>query len=151
MNIGTSGTKIIFGRGLPETANDQYLYVAAGSSTLMLYSYNGTYYTVASGLGVTFPQTGKSANVISGTPQVGEELTTDTGTWSGSPTAYYYQWGYYESSVWTDLTGEVAATYTVVAGDLGHFVSCRVFASSAASQNYYSLAEYHQASAVEIV
>ena len=29
---------------------------------------------------------------ISGEPKVGQELTADPGTWTGTPTSYAYQW-----------------------------------------------------------
>src|SRR6266516_365609 len=45
---------------------------------------------------------------ISGTTRVGQTLTASTGSWSGSPTSYAFQWQHCDvdnSSICTDITG----------------------------------------------
>lgn len=67
--------------------------------------------------------------VINGTPQVGQVLSVTDGTWSGSPTpTYTYQW----NRDGADLSGETAATYTLVSADEGAMIGARVTATNSA-------------------
>ena len=70
---------------------------------------------------------------ISGTAQVGQSLTSSTGTWSGSPTSYAYQWSRCNSSgaSCVDLGGATNPSYLLVAADLGSTLRVRVTASNA--------------------
>lgn len=52
------------------------------------------------------------APTVTGTPSVGQVQTCSTGSWTGTPTSYSYQWFEYVASVWTALIGETANTYT---------------------------------------
>lgn len=70
--------------------------------------------------------TNVSAPVVTGTNTVGSVLTTTNGTWVGA-SSYAYQW--YQGS--TLLSGETASTYTIVVGDAGLAITCRVTASNA--------------------
>lgn len=74
-----------------------------------------------------------AAPAVSGTPQVGQTLTVTTGTWTGSPTSYAYQWqrSLDGSTGWTNI-GTNAATYVVASGELGQFVRCVVTATNGA-------------------
>jgi hypothetical protein len=67
------------------------------------------------------------APVISGTVEVGEELTVSTGTWSGSPTSYAYQW----TADGADIAGATAASFTLTSAELGAMVGCAVSATDA--------------------
>jgi hypothetical protein len=62
-----------------------------------------------------------SAPTISGTPKVGQALTASTGSWSGSPTSFTYQWQdcNVDAVVCTNIGGEVGKTYGVRVLDLG--------------------------------
>jgi hypothetical protein len=67
---------------------------------------------------------------LTGTAKVSSQLSASTGTWSGLPTSYAYQW---QSSVddggsWQDIAGATAATYTVEPGVLARLVRARVSA-----------------------
>ena len=64
---------------------------------------------------------------ITGTPTVGSTLTCSQGTWFNSPTSYAYQW----LRDGANIAGATASTYVVVAGDLGHAISCKVTATNA--------------------
>jgi hypothetical protein len=66
------------------------------------------------------------APLVTGTPDVDEELSCTEGTWTGTGTiTYAYQW-LRGSSV---IAGATSATYTVTLADRGAFLSCRVTAT----------------------
>lgn len=69
------------------------------------------------------------APVVSGTPTVGQQLTTTDGTWDADPavTGYTYQW-YRAPS--TAITGATNDTYTLVAADFEANIFCRVTATN---------------------
>jgi hypothetical protein len=64
---------------------------------------------------------------------VGKQLTTESGSWSTSVTVTY-QWlrcdAYFAGC--TNIPGATAATYTVVAADVGHVLGANVTATNAA-------------------
>jgi hypothetical protein len=62
--------------------------------------------------------------VISGTAQVGDVLTSTTGTWTGA-TSFAYQW----SGNKMPIGGATGATYTPVSGDAGHTLTSTVVAT----------------------
>lgn len=72
------------------------------------------------------------APAISGTEEVGEDLTSTTGTWSGSPTGYTYQWERSANGTtgWGDISGATSATYTLVSADDTQYVRCTVTATN---------------------
>jgi hypothetical protein len=74
---------------------------------------------------------------ISGTPTVGQTLTTSEGTWSNSPTSFVYQWlrcnGGGNSCA--DVANGTQHTYTLVGADAGHTVRVRVTATNADGSN----------------
>jgi len=71
--------------------------------------------------------------VVSGTAVVGQVLTVSNGTWTGSPTSYAYQWQDCDASATncSPIAGAPAATYTIVAGDVGSTIRAVVTASNA--------------------
>jgi uncharacterized repeat protein (TIGR01451 family) len=78
--------------------------------------------TSAQTAAVTLAPANTVAPSITGTPQVGQILTANPGTWTGSPAPTYgYQWRRCDSSgaSCTDIPGATASTYTLVNGDLG--------------------------------
>jgi hypothetical protein len=54
-----------------------------------------------------------------GTAQVGGTLTAETGSWSGAPTTFTYQWRRCNatSGACVDIAGATASTYSFAAGD----------------------------------
>ena len=74
-----------------------------------------------------------SPPAISGTAQQGQALTASTGTWSGSPTSYSFQWQRCDSSGsgCTDVAGATAQTYALDAADVGSAMRVVVTASNA--------------------
>lgn len=69
--------------------------------------------------------------IATGSPGVGKQLRADRGSWSTSAT-FTYQWlrcdAYYAAC--TDIPAATAATYTVVAADVGHVIGVRVTATN---------------------
>lgn len=54
------------------------------------------------------------APTTSGSATVGGTRTATTGTWTGNPTpTYAYQWQKNISTVWTNISGQTASTYTL--------------------------------------
>jgi virginiamycin B lyase len=68
---------------------------------------------------------------ISGTAQQGFTLTASTGTWTGSPTGYGYQWSRCAPTTGTcaQIPGQTSATYMAGAGDVGEMLQVAVTAT----------------------
>ena len=78
------------------------------------------------------------APAISGTAAVGETLSAASGTWSGSPTSYAYQWvrcNEQPSLPCGDIPGATAATYEPIAADAGMQLVVRVIATNAGGES----------------
>ena len=74
--------------------------------------------------------TNTSVPVVSGTPTVGETLSSTTGTWNGYPTPTYgYQWVRGAS---TNISGATSSSYTLVDADYNNTVKCTVTATNSA-------------------
>lgn len=72
--------------------------------------------------------------IISGTPEVGEVLTVDEGSWTGNPTSFAYQWQRCDADnivACSDVAGANAKTYTLRTGDLGYRLRAQVTAKNA--------------------
>ena len=74
------------------------------------------------------PPRATAVPVISGTATVGQTLSSTSGTWPSTASGYSYQWQ--ESAdagtTWTNISGAVASTYTLVAGDTGYAIRVQV-------------------------
>ena len=77
------------------------------------------------------------APAVSGTAQVGQALTADSGTWSNPPadvSGYAYRWQVSDDGVngWTNAAGPggVTATYTPAAGEYAKFLRVEVTATN---------------------
>lgn len=64
--------------------------------------------------------------VISGGTEVGDTLTATTGTWTGSPTDYDYQW--YDDALIADAD---EATYELLSAQVGKLITVQVTATNA--------------------
>lgn len=75
-----------------------------------------------------------SPPTVSGSAREGQALTTQSGSWSGNPTGYAYQWQRCDASgaACTTISGEAAPTYTLDAADVGATVRVVVRASNSA-------------------
>ena len=74
---------------------------------------------------------------ITGIARTGETLSASTGTWSGSPTAYAYQWkrSSTSSGSYTDIPSATNSTYLVSESDVGYFIKAAVVASNVAGSS----------------
>ena len=70
---------------------------------------------------------------ISGTATEGKTLNATTGAWTGSPSAYSYQWKHCNSSgrTCTNIGGAVTSSYRLASSDVGHKMSVMVTAANA--------------------
>lgn len=66
------------------------------------------------------------APVVSGTPSIGQTLSTTNGTWANTPTSYAYQWLRGGSTI----SGATNSTYTLVTADTNLLITCRVTATN---------------------
>ena len=106
-----------------------YGYNAVLSDAQVLENYNSTMQTY----GYSPPTPANSAvPAISGTTTFGQTLTSTTGTWSNSPT-YSYQWSRSATSggSYSNISGAINSTYTLVAADVGQYLKSTVTATNA--------------------
>ncbi|HEV2980323.1 MAG TPA: hypothetical protein VGX51_02745 [Solirubrobacteraceae bacterium] len=73
-----------------------------------------------------------SPPTISGTAQQGQQLSASTGTWSGSPTSYEYEWLRCNSAgaSCSAIAGAASATYTLGEADVGSTLRVAVSAGN---------------------
>jgi hypothetical protein len=85
--------------------------------------------------------TNSVAPAISGTKSVGQTLTSSTGTWSGTPTSYAYQWKRADTSSgsYTDISGANTSTYVLTSDDVSKFIKVGVIATNAAGSSSQTL------------
>jgi hypothetical protein len=72
--------------------------------------------------------------IISGTPRVGQTLTADEGSWTGSPTSYAFQWQHCDADnivSCVNVAGATAKTYVLHLVDLGYRMRVTVTAKNA--------------------
>jgi hypothetical protein len=81
----------------------------------------------------TPPPKNTSPPTISGTPLVGQKLTGSTGSWTGKPTRYAYQWQRCDSggAGCTAISGATSSSYTVSSSDVGNTLKVTVTATNA--------------------
>lgn len=101
--------------------------IRALSTDNRTYSFYGATITVANSPINTAPP------VISGTPAVGQTLFTSTGSWTGAPTGYSYQW--YRCAIngasCSPIPGATASSYLVASLDSGSTIRSSVTAMNA--------------------
>jgi len=123
-SVLTSGRQVSFGL-LPESSDGLGLgsREAAFPPQLVLSATSGT---VAAPVNTAAP-------AISGSPVVGQTLTAASGSWSGSPTSYAYQWYRCDSSgaACAAISGADASSYLVASADAGSTLRVAVAASDA--------------------
>ena len=70
--------------------------------------------------------TNSALPMISGTAQVGQTLTTTTGTWMHNPASYAFQW----FRAGAAIAGATALTYAAVTGDIGNTLTVSIVATN---------------------
>lgn len=83
--------------------------------------------------GASVPPSNTALPTISGTAQLGQTLTSTTGTWSGStPMTYTRQWQRCDTSgaACAPISGAIASTYVLVSADVGHTLRVSITASN---------------------
>jgi subtilisin family serine protease len=78
------------------------------------------------------PPSNSTPPSISGTPQVGETLSASTGSWTGGPTSYGYQWQDCDTSGanCSAIAGATRSNYTAQSADVGYTLRVAVTASN---------------------
>ena len=74
---------------------------------------------------------------VTGIARTGETLSASTGTWSGSPTAYAYQWkrSLTSNGSYSDIPTATSSTYLVPESDVGYYIKAAVVASNVAGSS----------------
>jgi hypothetical protein len=84
------------------------------------------------------PPANSVAPAVSGTPEDGETLTADPGTWTGTaPVAYTYQWQRCDAdgTDCADILGATGSTYDLTPADVDHAIVVAVTASNAGGEH----------------
>jgi len=78
------------------------------------------------------PPVNTALPVVSGADEEGSTLTSTAGVWSGSPTSYAYQWEDCNAlgEGCSSVSGAMASSYKLAAGDVGHTVRVVVSATN---------------------
>jgi hypothetical protein len=123
-----------FGTALGSTGSGSYNQVINGNDYYLQQEWSNA----SSGCALTYgtstsPPVNTAAPSISGTVQVGSQLSASTGTWSNSPTSYTYAWQSSASSSgpWSPISGATSSSYTPVSADQGRYLQVVVTASNA--------------------
>jgi hypothetical protein len=87
---------------------------------------------VGGGTTIVSAPTNTALPSISGTAQDGQTLSASTGSWSGSPTSYAYQWQRCDNAGagCAAITGATSSSYAVQTGDVSSTLRVTVTASS---------------------
>ena len=101
-----------------------------------LTSIAGTGFAQTSAAQAQYGPSNTAPPTISGTPQVGQVLTANAGTWSGSPT-FTYQWQRCDAqgNACAAIAGATAKTYTVQSADAGTTLRVAVTATDSSGSN----------------
>ncbi len=142
-NVGVTGYDLYRGSVLAATLGNVTTYSDTGLAPSTTYSYYITAFDAAGNVSsdsqtatATTQGAATPANtalpVISGTALVGQTLTATNGLWSGSPTAYAYQWQDCNGSgaACSDIAGATHQTYSLMASDAGDTARVVVTASN---------------------
>lgn len=96
----------------------------------------------ATTLSAATPPANTAPPTIAGTAQIGQALTVDSGTWSGSsPMTYVYQWRRCSASQCAAIAGANDTTYTPGAADSGQTLLVTVIASNAEGSAAFDTAQ----------
>lgn len=107
--------------------------VTASAKTLTAAASSPPTSSVAASNGVTVPAVLASPQVT-GTAQAGATLTATTGSWSGAPTTYAFQWQRCDATAGacTPIAGATTSSYVLTPGDIGATIEVYVTATNSA-------------------
>jgi hypothetical protein len=88
---------------------------------------------VGANVAAAAPPANTTPPAITGTPQVGQTLTAQNGTWTNSPTSFAYQWLRCNAggNACANVANGTQRTYTLVGADAGRTMRVRVTATNA--------------------
>jgi hypothetical protein len=89
------------------------------------------------------PPVATTVPVITGTPTVGQSLTSSTGTWPSTDFGYAFQWQKSSDGgvTWVNILGASSSTYFLVPADAGYLIRSQVsLTTNAGTSTAYSLA-----------
>lgn len=89
------------------------------------------------------PPVATTVPVITGTPTVGQSLTSSTGTWPSTDSGYAFQWQKSSDGgvTWVNILGASTSTYSLVPADAGYLIRSQVsLTTNAGTSTAYSLA-----------
>ena len=94
-----------------------------------LNSYLGAKWAVS---GFPSPPSNSAVPVITGTSRTGETLSVSTGSWTGTPTSYSYQWqrSLTSGGSYSDIASATGNTYVASEFDVGYFIKVSVSATN---------------------
>jgi hypothetical protein len=94
-----------------------------------LNSYLGAKWAVS---GFPSPPTNSTVPVLTGVPRTGDTLSATTGSWTGSPTSYSYQWqrSLTSGGSLVDIAAATSSTYVVSEFDVGYYIKVSVTATN---------------------
>ena len=77
-----------------------------------------------------------SLPTVSGVPQVGQTLTAGTGSWTGSPTSFSFQWQRCDAggANCVDIPGATSGTYALAGADVGSTIRVAVTARNSVGE-----------------
>jgi len=99
------------------------------SDRASLNSYLGGKWAVS---GFPSPPSNSAVPVITGTARTGDTLSASTGSWTGTPTSYSYQWqrSLTSGGSFADIGGAIGNTYVASEFDVGYFIKVSVSATN---------------------
>jgi hypothetical protein len=132
-NSTSSAQTVSLGRTYQRLKGTQDATVNSGASVSSVTIPAGDGLFLAGSSGVVAPPEVTEPPVVSGTPVAGGTLTATTGTWSGSPSSYAYQWQACDAAggACVDVAGATSSTYVVQKADVGSTLRVQVTATNA--------------------
>ena len=130
---GQDGTAYSFGGNIGSVL--AYTNVLSDANVLSNYNAtSGTFYPVA--------PVSSAAPVITGTARTGSTLSTTTGSWTGTPTSYAYQWQRASASggSFTNIPSAISSSYDLTDADIDKYIRVSVVATNSVGSTTVSSA-----------
>ena len=130
---GQDGTAYSFGGSIGSVL--AYTNVLSDADVLSNYNAtSGTFYPVA--------PVSSAVPVITGTARTGSTLSTTTGSWTGTPTSYAYQWQRASASggSFTNIPSAISSSYDLTDADIDKYIRVSVVATNSVGSTTVSSA-----------